>query len=405
MVAVFVLMSLAGNAATVTQEPPNVFCAESWNWLVLAAPPFATDFSLTVAPPGAQLSGTGVLWRPAKSDLGFYDLRYQYRLANGQVRQVSRRFEVKPLRHALFVFAHQDDEFGIMPKILDLHRQGVDCHLVWMNGGNETRNQESRVAMALAGFPATSLEFLRLNGIENPQGFAEHAAGFQNLLKQEAFDQVYVPAYEGGHLQHDLVHAAVVRGAQAAGFRGMIYEFGLYHLEHNLPMPFSLLPAPVPTIQMTVNGGTLDLVQRMAACHHSQWPIVYGFVYGMSRAKKTHPEYRPLPAWDYSRPPTKGWLWYEASVGHPASFAQFRQAVGCAPAVRPGTMPPIRWAQDVAPGARKTVPDQPGQAVVTLVQPYSALAWLLPVVLIGMVTASGIYFHRRFQNRRRKSRD
>lgn len=141
---------------------------------------------------------------------------------------------------ALFFFAHQDDECGIFQKISDERRQGhrVCCAYLTDGGFNgvspQRRNRESVSVLTQLGVQRHDVIFsgqaLSILDTKLP----EHLNLAAKWIRQwvSSFSQVisiYVPAWEGGHLDHDALHAVTVSIADELGILGCVRQFPLYN--------------------------------------------------------------------------------------------------------------------------------------------------------------------------------
>lgn len=132
-----------------------------------------------------------------------------------------------------FVFAHPDDEFACSMWIRDLVRQGRRVACAYLTdggfGGQATarREAESLRALSSLGVNTADVRFLgREHGL--PDGrLHERLEDGWTVLKQwlsglECVESLIVPAWEGGHQDHDAVHLLGVVASD---------EFGIANVE------------------------------------------------------------------------------------------------------------------------------------------------------------------------------
>jgi LmbE family N-acetylglucosaminyl deacetylase len=141
---------------------------------------------------------------------------------------------------ALFLFAHQDDEFGVFQEIIDLRRKGCRVICVYMTNGvsisvsSQRRNRESLSVLKQLGIHEQDVFFAgctlsipdtRLHEHLDPAAdwLRQLIAGFPTQLL------IYVPAWEGGHHDHDALHAITVSIAQERRILGCVRQFSLYN--------------------------------------------------------------------------------------------------------------------------------------------------------------------------------
>lgn len=141
---------------------------------------------------------------------------------------------------ALFLFAHQDDEFGVFQKIIDEVQKGSVVHCAYLTNGSyggvspSRRNQESLNVLSKLGVQKQDIVFAGFK-LSIPDGcLPEHLVVCSNWIRQwlHAFTDIsaiYVPAWEGGHQDHDALHALTVGVAQEIGILKCVRQFPLYN--------------------------------------------------------------------------------------------------------------------------------------------------------------------------------
>lgn len=137
----------------------------------------------------------------------------------------------------VFLFAHQDDEFGVFPLIDFLVRRGMPIRCLYLTDGGArvaagVRNRESLRVLDALGVTARSVAFLGAElGIADGRLYRHLDLAGEALAMQLSdcrLATLYVPAYEGGHHDHDCVHAlGVVLGHARPG--AAVRQFPLYH--------------------------------------------------------------------------------------------------------------------------------------------------------------------------------
>jgi hypothetical protein len=133
--------------------------------------------------------------------------------------------ELPVLQHsskiALYLFAHQDDEFGVMYRIEKEVISGTSVYCVFATTGvvtgedSQRRNEESQKVLTTLGVNPKQILFMgEVLGI--PDGkLATHSFIFSQWLLnwlQEctSLTSVYIPAWEGGHADHDALHGVAI---------------------------------------------------------------------------------------------------------------------------------------------------------------------------------------------------
>lgn len=157
-------------------------------------------------------------------------------------------------RSALFVLAHPDDEFFCLPLIAAEARRGHGVELVYLTDGGplaSTRERETLSVLARLGVAPEAVHF------------AGHAHGWQDGRLHERVREaygwveakvaslpdcarIYVPAYEGGHHDHDSCFAIVAAlGRRGRAGRAELFQFPLYN-GRGTPGPLFRCMAPIP---------------------------------------------------------------------------------------------------------------------------------------------------------------
>ncbi|HEY6139021.1 MAG TPA: PIG-L family deacetylase [Thermoanaerobaculia bacterium] len=122
----------------------------------------------------------------------------------------------------LFVFAHQDDEVAIAPRIAREVAAGerVVCAFLTDGGAPAVRDAESRAVLESLG--VRDVIFVGL-----PEGrLVEHLEEAFQAIGGDP-DEIITLAWEGGHQDHDAAHLVALALAIARGVRCI--EFPLYH--------------------------------------------------------------------------------------------------------------------------------------------------------------------------------
>jgi LmbE family N-acetylglucosaminyl deacetylase len=142
---------------------------------------------------------------------------------------------------ALFLFAHQDDEFGVFQKIVDEQEKGhrVCCAYltdggVSNRGATQHRDNESLSVLMKLGVYEQDVFFLGHVLFIPDARLPEHLDSAASWIREwlSGFSQVasiYIPAWEGGHHDHDALHAITVNIAEENGLLECVRQFSLYN--------------------------------------------------------------------------------------------------------------------------------------------------------------------------------
>lgn len=141
---------------------------------------------------------------------------------------------------AVFLFAHQDDEAGVFQKILDEQQAGHRVLCVYLTDGAANgqsaarRNQESIAVLGRLGVNQSEVTFAGealhiqdgqlLNHLTSAQKWLE---GF--LAEHGSVSAMYLPAWEGGHHDHDALHALGVTVSLKLGIEYNTWQYALYN--------------------------------------------------------------------------------------------------------------------------------------------------------------------------------
>lgn len=185
---------------------------------------------------------------------------------------------------SLFLFAHQDDEFGVFAQIEQELRIGQRVCCIYVTDGASTanpdlRDAESRAALQKLGVFTDDIIFIgRELGIadgklhHNISAFAawlDHYVNSSLMLKT-----CFVPAWEGGHPDHDLVHAITVELLTMKDRSFRIWQYPLYNSRKCIG-PFFRLMSPLPE-NGPINSFLIDWRDRiryvrLCMAYPSQW--------------------------------------------------------------------------------------------------------------------------------------
>lgn len=166
---------------------------------------------------------------------------------------------------ALFLFAHQDDEFGVFQKIIDEQGGGNRVFCVYLTDGvfegksSRRRNRESVAVLTRLGVQEDDIFFAGHTLSIPDGGLPDHMSSATEWLKNwlgagRSMAAIYVPAWEGGHQDHDALHAVAVMAARMTGLMKIVRQFPLYNgYKCSGPLFRVLLPLP--------ENGTVDAVK------------------------------------------------------------------------------------------------------------------------------------------------
>ena len=186
----------------------------------------------------------------------------------------------------LFLFPHQDDEYFVAPR---LARDPSRARCVFLTAGDyhgvgaAVRNAESLRALRRLGIGAGRIVFAGAELHVPDNGLAAHLpAVFEWLSARQArgVENVVVPAWEGGHPDHDA--ACLLGHALAARAGGVpVWEFAAYRAHPFVPYGYRVMkPLPGGVAVDTSRApdrfawGTFTLFR----CYPSQWKTWLGLL-------------------------------------------------------------------------------------------------------------------------------
>lgn len=189
----------------------------------------------------------------------------------------------------LVVLAHPDDEFCLFPWIESQARDAGPVHLAYLTDGGwggqsiERRQRESLGVLRRLGVADGHVHFLGAD-LHAPDGglhlhMAAVAEGLFQLVDTLQPGQVMLPAWEGGHQDHDAAHLLGCLAVQRSGARG--WEYCLYH-GHGLIGPLFNLLAFIKRDAAVeeIDTGLLERIRYVGFClqYRSQWKSFMGLL-------------------------------------------------------------------------------------------------------------------------------
>lgn len=190
---------------------------------------------------------------------------------------------------SIFLMAHQDDEFGVFHQIEHELKAGRWVRCVYVTDGAATadsdrRDLESRAVLQTLGVATTDILFVgRQLSIGDGQlhqhvgVFADWLDGFFN--DHSTLQSCFVPAWEGGHPDHDLLHAIAVELLTTRATSVTVRQYSLYNAR-NCKGPFfrvlSPLPENGPVEQQPIAWRDRLRYIRLCLSYPSQWKTWLG---------------------------------------------------------------------------------------------------------------------------------
>ena len=143
---------------------------------------------------------------------------------------------------SLFLFAHQDDEFGVMHQIEKEIKSGCIVYCVFATTGvafNEdpkSRNEESLKVLTALGVARKNIFFMGEALSISDGNVSTCGLMFSQWLltwvqQCQSLNTVFIPAWEGGHTDHDALHAVTIETIANICPEITLWQYPLYNSE------------------------------------------------------------------------------------------------------------------------------------------------------------------------------
>jgi LmbE family N-acetylglucosaminyl deacetylase len=243
----------------------------------------------------------------------------------------------------LILAAHPDDETIGASAVLARCRNTAVVYLtdgapgdikLWSAGGDYSRAEYARIrrneaetALQRVGIPADRIQYLAAVDQEAVFGLQALTLALAGRLSQHRPDGLITHAYEGGHPDHD--SAALVAALAIDSLRNKdnlapeLLEMTGYHARDGKCFAGEFLPQssvqPASPNELVLRLSSEETLRKadMMDCYRSQRIVLKSFPLGTERL-------RPAPAYNFSRPPHRGRLWYEC-MGWPMTGKRWRK--------------------------------------------------------------------------------
>jgi LmbE family N-acetylglucosaminyl deacetylase len=242
----------------------------------------------------------------------------------------------------LILAAHPDDETIGASAALKRCRNTAVVYLtdgaprdkkLWSAGGDYSREEyarlrryEAEAALQRAGIPVDRIHYL--GGVDQESTFELQVLtlALATRLRQRRPDFLISHAYEGGHPDHD--SAALVAALAVDALRNQddpapeLLEMPCYHARDGKCFTAEFLPQsseqPASSTELVLRLSSEEILRKaeMMDCYQSQRLVLQSFPLGTERL-------RPAPAYNFSRAPHHGRLWYEC-MGWPMTGKRWR---------------------------------------------------------------------------------
>ena len=218
----------------------------------------------------------------------------------------------------LLVIAHQDDDAFIESRIRRHVDAGDSVYVVWTaysdlpdTGYGNTRLLEAASAMKYLGIPAQHYSFYMYPDGGTELHLRQIIARLEDLVTRFRPTTVYVPAYECGHIDHDIAHVATVLALREAHRTCKVREFPIYSARGILPLfPFRFRSYPstlATTRRILPRKEYDDVLQYWKIYKSQQFPIDWYMCITVGHETTFGTEYiRDVPPYNYLCEPDGG---------------------------------------------------------------------------------------------------
>ncbi len=234
-------------------------------------------------------------------------------------------------KEVLVFAAHPDDEsIGAGGILIQEASKGSNVTVVIMTDGcpdeeshianyAQIRKNETISALALAGIPEENIIFMDYDDLGfmfdyGTIGTKAIIETITSLIQDINPDEIYVHAYEHGHIDHDATHYMIVQAAGAIGFnRSDIYEYIEYNAQYfgqPIDPDYSIVDITQYSVTyLNMTSDELQLKQDMIAIYVSQEIQCSNQSETDVRAQVLEKYYfgadmiRELPDYDYTKSP------------------------------------------------------------------------------------------------------
>lgn len=170
-------------------------------------------------------------------------------------------YSYKPEPANILIFSpHPDDEvIGVGGRMIQVKKEGYDITVVMMTDGSPKefdeqeeisaiRKNETLEALELIGINKENVIFLDYDdlGFIFDSDIKVYIDEIKKIIREVNPDEIYIPAYEGGHIDHDSTNFLVISSLSELDKKYKVYEY----IEYNA----YFWGAPIPVKEDTLNN-------------------------------------------------------------------------------------------------------------------------------------------------------
>ena len=185
---------------------------------------------------------------------------------------------------ALFLFAHQDDEFGVFARIEQEVQSGQRVCCAYLTDGAASTNSRRRDEESLSVLKRLGINAKDVVFVGRELGMGDGRLHLKTSLLADWIDRfmrehstinaVFVPAWEGGHPDHDILHAVVVEQLSEKNDFVKVWQYPLYNGNHCPSLMFrvqSPLLENGPVTEQKIRWTDRLRYVRLCLAYPSQW--------------------------------------------------------------------------------------------------------------------------------------
>jgi len=226
----------------------------------------------------------------------------------------------------LFVGGHLDDEFSIINTLKE-HMKKDDVYFLWLTLPRtfltrKIRLMENSRAMEFLNVPQDHRIILKTTEKTSHVQAKKIYTKLKKFLNKFRPDIIYIPAFEGGNIDHDIAHVLTVYALRQLNLNSEIYEYPMYnsyYVKYSfLPYNYGMfLPNKIKIKKRALTKTEQRYTKSYLSNYLSQYICIRLYLYFFNKPKNIFKAeiIRPLPEYDYFIPPHEGVLGYEKYQG------------------------------------------------------------------------------------------
>lgn len=191
----------------------------------------------------------------------------------------------------VLIVPHQDDELFILPEISSRISLGENFKVIYLTNGQykhhlpEIRASESIKVLKSLGINSKDVYFIGHDlGVKDATVYRNLKVLYSSLKEtlggfQRDIVRIYVPAYEGGHHDHDATNFLVRTWLMSSRSNAELFQYYLYNDYGCKYLPYKI-NNPVEAVSYCCNFSLAQGLKTLVAtfCYRSQWLTFLGLM-------------------------------------------------------------------------------------------------------------------------------